>query len=72
LVEICFSAAVNPLTGIAADAWPIAKLDPSSIPSATAMILSLVTTILQSEPDTFPASLTLIHPRWLKAEGVVA
>jgi hypothetical protein len=51
LVEICFSAAANPLTGIAADAWPIAKLEPSN-PSAMAVILSLVTTTPQSDSET--------------------
>jgi hypothetical protein len=71
LVEICFSAAANPLTGIAADAWPIAKPDPR-IPSAIAVILSLVTITLQSQPDTSPAKVSFTHRRWLKAEGVVA
>jgi hypothetical protein len=68
LVEICFSAAANPLTGIAADACPIAKLEPSN-PSAMAVILSLVTT---TPPIRFRDIDTLANPLWLKAEGVVA
>jgi hypothetical protein len=40
--EICFSAGVSPVTGIAADASPIARLDPSK-PSVTAVIFRLVT-----------------------------
>jgi hypothetical protein len=68
LVEIRFSAAANPFTGIAADAWPIAKLDPSN-PSAMAVILSLVTT---TPPIRARDIAILTHTLWLKAEGVVA
>jgi hypothetical protein len=56
--------------GIAADASPIAKLDPSK-PSATAVILRLVTTTPPSEFETSPPGRNFALSPWLKAEGVV-
>jgi hypothetical protein len=70
LAEICFSARVSPFTGIAADASLIARLDPSK-PSATAVILKLVTTTPPIRVRDIATQPTFTHPRWLEAEGVV-
>jgi hypothetical protein len=69
-VEISFAAGVNPFTGIAADASPIAKLVPSKA-SATAVIFRLTTTTPPIRVRDIAAQRTFSHSSWLKAEDVV-
>jgi hypothetical protein len=69
-VEIVFAADVSPFTGIAANASPAKRLEPSTV-IATADILRMVTTTPSIPVRDIATQNTLTYPSLLKAEDVV-